>query len=87
MRIEGAAMNARPVHVACLLCDPPPEFFTLYHLSAHYFRDHPLSMQPGLCICGHPEGAHNTARTRRYCQAANTAGQCPCDRYVRQEAA
>ena len=77
--------TVRPVHVACLLCDPAEEFFTLFHLTGHYFRTHPLSMDPTLCICGHAESTHNPARTRRYCQSANSRGQCPCDTYRRQE--
>lgn len=77
----------RPVHVACLRCNPAVVFFSLYHLTQHYHLVHPLSLNPNLCACSHDESTHNPAPTKRDCQAGSDKGPCPCKRYRRQEAA
>jgi hypothetical protein len=76
-----------PPHLACLLCDPGTEFFTFYGLYVHYYRQHPLVMRPTLCTCGHDEGAHNPAPTKRHCQSGDYRGPCRCVGYEQQGAA
>ena len=76
---EGAV---KPLHLACMSCDPAVVVFSLRHLNEHLYTEHAEAM--GLerkCRCGHRRDTHNPAVTRSYCEAASSLGPCLCKQF------